>query len=55
MNLTLTDLLERALAVGALEVKLVPGRRTIVVLPQGESEVKARPQTPERIHELSPP
>jgi twitching motility protein PilT len=55
MNLTLTDLLKRALAVGALEVKLVPGRRTIVVLPQGESEVKGEPQTPERIHELLAP
>ena len=55
MNFTLTDLLKRALAVGALEVKLVPGRRTIVVLPHGESEVKGDPQTPERINELLAP
>jgi twitching motility protein PilT len=55
MNFTLMDLLKRALAVGALEVKLVPGRRTIVVLPQGESEVKGDPQTPERINELLAP
>ena len=52
MQLTLTDLLKRALLVGAVEVKLVPGRRTIVVLPQGESEVKGETQTPERIDEL---
>ncbi|HLV67336.1 MAG TPA: ATPase, T2SS/T4P/T4SS family, partial [Polyangiaceae bacterium] len=49
------DLLKRALAVGALEVRLVPGRRTIVVLPQGENEVKGDPQTPERITEFIGP
>ncbi|HYO96514.1 MAG TPA: ATPase, T2SS/T4P/T4SS family, partial [Polyangiaceae bacterium] len=55
MNFLLTDLLKRALLVGALEVRLVPGRRMIVVLPQGESEVKGEPQTPERINELLVP
>jgi len=55
MNITIHDLLKRALMVGALELKLVPGRRTIVVLPQGESEVKGDPQTPERINDLLTP
>jgi twitching motility protein PilT len=52
MHVSLTDLLKRALLVGAREVKLIPGRRTIVVLQQGESEVKGDAQTPERINEL---
>jgi twitching motility protein PilT len=55
MNITLIDLLKRALMVRATEVKLVPGRRTIVVLPHGESEVKGEPQTPDRIHDLLAP
>jgi twitching motility protein PilT len=55
MNITLTDLLKRALMVRATEVRLVPGRRTIVVLPHGESEVKGEPQTPDRIHDLLAP
>ena len=55
MAVALMELLKRALMVGALEVKLVPGRRTIVVLAQGESEVKGDPLTPERIHELLAP
>src|SRR5262245_12464651 len=55
MHIMLTDLLKRALMVGAQEVKLVPGRRTIVVLPSGESEVKGEPQTPEKINELLAP
>ncbi|HEY8947131.1 MAG TPA: hypothetical protein VIM73_22965, partial [Polyangiaceae bacterium] len=55
MHFTLSDLLKRALLVGAQEVKLIPGRRTIVVLPQGESEVKGDVQTPERIQELIGP
>jgi twitching motility protein PilT len=38
--LDLTDLLKRALQVGAREVRLAPGRRTIVSLPQGDSEVR---------------
>jgi twitching motility protein PilT len=54
-GLGLLDLLKRALAVGAEEVRLIPGRRTIVVLPQGESEVKGDPLTPERIDELIAP
>src|SRR5688572_14371441 len=55
MNFTLMDLLKRALQVGASEVKLIPGRRTIVVLPQGESEVRGEPQTSERINQLITP
>jgi twitching motility protein PilT len=54
-SLSLVDLLKRALSVGAQEVRLVPGRRMIVVLPQGESEVKGDPLTPERIDELIGP
>jgi twitching motility protein PilT len=54
-SLALVDLLKRALSVGAQEVRLVPGRRMIVVLPQGESEVKGDPLTPERIDELLGP
>jgi len=49
------DLLKRALLVGATEVRLVPGRRTIVVLPQGESEVKGDLQTSEKITGLLAP
>jgi twitching motility protein PilT len=55
MSHTISDRLKRALLVGALEVRLVPGRRTIVVLPQGESEVKGDPQTPEKITGLLAP
>jgi twitching motility protein PilT len=54
-SLALVELLKRALSVGAQEVRLVPGRRMIVVLPQGESEVKGDPLTPERIDELLAP
>jgi twitching motility protein PilT len=55
MSLALPDLLKRALLVGAEEVRLIPGRRMIVVLPQGESEVKGDPQTPEKIDALIQP
>jgi twitching motility protein PilT len=55
MSSPLADLLKRALLVGATEVRLVPGRRTIVVVPQGESEVKGDPQTPEKIQSLLMP
>jgi twitching motility protein PilT len=53
--LALVDLLKRALSVGAQEVRLEPGRRVIVVLPQGESEVRGDPQTSERIDDLIKP
>jgi twitching motility protein PilT len=53
--IALPDLLKRALSVGAQEVRLEPGRRTIVVLPQGESEVRGDPQTSERIDDLIKP
>lgn len=55
MSMPLMDLLKRAVQVGAQEVRLVPGRRTIVVLPQGESEVKGEPLTSERIEQLVVP
>jgi len=50
--LALTDLLKRALQVGAREVRLTPGRRTIVSLPQGESEVRGEAWTSETIEQL---
>src|SRR5262245_2941893 len=53
--IALVDLLTRALSVGAQEVRLEPGRRVIVVLPQGESEVRGDPQTSERIDDLIKP
>lgn len=37
------DLLKRALSVGGTEVRLIPGRRTVVVMPAGESEVRGEP------------
>jgi twitching motility protein PilT len=55
MSHPIADLLKRALLVGATEVRLVPGRRTIVVLAQGESEVKGDPQTPEKITAMLAP
>jgi twitching motility protein PilT len=55
MSYPIIDLLKRALMVGASEVRLLPGRRTIVVLPQGESEVKGEPQTNEKIQTLLGP
>lgn len=50
MRMNLKELLKRALAVGAVEVKLVPGRRTVVVTPKGEKEVRGEVQTPESIN-----
>src|SRR5512145_1596360 len=52
MALQVTELLKRAVLAGAVEVKLIPGRRMIVVLPQGESEVRGEVQTPYRITAL---
>jgi len=51
----ISDLLKRALLVGAMEVRLIPGRRTIVVLPQGENEVKGDPQSADKIQSLLAP
>jgi twitching motility protein PilT len=48
----LADLLKRSLQVGAREVRLTPGRRTVVSLPQGDSEVRGDAWTPERIDQL---
>src|ERR1051325_1932470 len=48
----LVDLLKRALQVGAREVRLAPGRRTVVSLPQGESEVKGDAWTADGIEQL---
>lgn len=50
VKLSLKDLLKRALMVDAREVRLVPGRRTVVVTSQGENEVRGDPQTPDRIN-----
>lgn len=52
VKLSLKDLLKRALMVDAQEVRLVPGRRTVVVTSQGENEVRGDPQTPDRINAL---
>ena len=53
--MNIKELLKRALVVGAAEVKLVPGRRTVVVTPAGENEVKGDPQTPETINSMLEP
>ncbi len=52
LKLSLRDLLKRALMVDAQEVRLIPGRRTVVVTSQGENEVRGDPQTPERINAM---
>src|SRR5690606_41665679 len=52
VKLSLKDLLKRALMVDAQEVRLIPGRRTVVVTSQGENEVRGDPQTPDRINAL---
>ena len=49
------DLLKRTLAVGGTEVRLIPGRRTVVVMPAGESEVRGEPQTSERVSAMIEP
>jgi twitching motility protein PilT len=49
---SLADLLKRAAKASAQEVKLIPGRRVIVVMPQGASEVRGDVMTPERIQQL---
>src|SRR6516225_1901446 len=51
----LTDLLKRALQVGAREVRVAPGRRTIVSLPQGDSEVRGDTWTADSIEQLIAP
>jgi twitching motility protein PilT len=55
VKLNLKDLLKRALMVGAKEVRLVPGRRTIVITDAGENEVRGDTQTPERINAMLEP
>jgi twitching motility protein PilT len=49
------DLLKRTLSVGGSEVRLIPGRRTVVVTPQGESEVRGDAQTNERVQAMIEP
>src|SRR5690349_23703614 len=41
--------------VEAVEVRLVPGRRTIVITAAGENEVRGDTQTPERINAMLEP
>src|SRR6185369_5497117 len=55
MSHPIADLLKRALLVGAREVRLIPGRRTIVVVPAGESEVKGDAHTSQSISSLIAP
>ena len=49
------DLLKRTLSVGGSEVRLIPGRRTVVVMPAGESEVRGDVQTTERVQAMIDP
>ncbi|HEX3854019.1 MAG TPA: hypothetical protein VHW01_23810, partial [Polyangiaceae bacterium] len=49
------DLLKRTLSVGGSEVRLIPGRRTVVVMPAGESEVRGDLQTTERVQAMIDP
>ena len=49
-KINLKELLKRALSVGAVELKLIPGRRTVVVTPKGENEVRGEAQSPESIN-----
>jgi twitching motility protein PilT len=49
------DLLKRTLSVGGSEVRLIPGRRTVVVTQQGESEVRGDAQTSDRIQAMIDP
>ena len=55
MTSPIIDLLKRALSVGGTQVRLIPGRRTVVVMAQGESEVRGEPQTSARIQSLIEP
>lgn len=55
VKLNVKDLLKRALMVGAHEVKLIPGRRTVVVTDAGENEVRGDAQTPDRINAMLEP
>ncbi len=55
VKLNLKDLLKRALLVNAEEVRLVPGRRTIVITAAGENEVRGDTQTPEQINNMLEP
>src|SRR5688572_4340957 len=55
VKINLKDLLKRALMVDAQEVRLVPGRRTVVITASGENEVRGDVQTPERINAMIEP
>jgi twitching motility protein PilT len=55
VKLNLKDLLKRALNVKATEVRLIPGRRTIVITGAGENEVRGDTQTPELINMMLEP
>ncbi len=48
----IVELLKRTLSVGGSELRLIPGRRTVVVMPQGETEVRGDPQTSDRIQTM---
>ncbi len=49
------DLLKRTLAVGGREVRLIPGRRMVVITPQGENEVRGDLQTTDRVQQIIDP
>jgi twitching motility protein PilT len=53
--MSLDRLLRAAIKAGGTEVRLVSGRRVVIVTPGGEREVQGPPQTPEMIDELVAP
>ena len=55
MTSPIVELLKRTLSVGGTELRLIPGRRTVVVMPQGESEVRGDAQTSDRIQVMIDP
>jgi twitching motility protein PilT len=55
MTSPIVELLKRTLSVGGTALRLISGRRTVVVTPQGESEVRGDPQTSERIQAMIDP
>ncbi len=55
MNAPIVELLKRTLSVGGSELRLIPGRRTVVITRQGESEVRGDAQTSERVQAMIDP
>jgi twitching motility protein PilT len=53
--LSLDRLLQQAAKAGGQELRLLPGRRIVIMTPAGEREVQGPPQTPASIEELLAP